>query len=327
MTEAASYRHDPMEDCWRVIAPARAEVPADTASRGPLLPAPAGACPFCPGNEAETEEILAQYPTSADWQARALLNRFPAVSREVIPPETLGGHARPATGVHEILVEGRAHDGDLPDFAPELRDVVLRAYRDRLRAIEGTDGIRYVAMFRNRGRRAGSSQPHPHGQLVGTTVAGRLQDRRWTLARSHARREGRSLLDTILARELDADERVVESSKEFVVLCPFAPQASYQTWIVPRFDRGSFSALDDGMLQRFGEVLARTVKRVLEVSGRESYNLLWRLPPVRGRSDPAAFWYMDIIPRSGGPAGVELSTGFSTCSTTPEAAARALRVD
>jgi len=325
MSEAASYRHDPMEDSWRVVAPARAAVPPDTSAQGPLLPAPAGPCPFCPGNETATESIIAQMPTSADWRVRALENRFPVVSTEVVPPTTTGGHARPATGVHEILVEGREHEGDLPTFSPELRTLVLQGYRDRLAAMEAMDGIRHVSVFRNRGRRAGSSQPHPHGQLLGTTVGGRLQERRWALARAHARRDGRSLLDTVLARELDAEERIVSADEHFVVLCPFAPQASYQTWIVPRLLRGSFSSLTDEELERLGAVLGDTIARVTEVSGRQAYNLLWRLPPVRAKNDAAAFWYLDLIPRGGGPAGVELSTGLSLCSVTPEASAAALR--
>ena len=325
MSEAASYRHDPMEDCWRVVAPRRAKVPPDTTARGPLLPAPAGPCPFCPDREQNTDTIVAQFPTAADWQVRAIANRYPVVSTEVVPPEPTGGHARPATGVHEILVEGRAHDGDLPDFAPELRTLVLKGYRERLAAMEAMDGIRHVSVFRNRGRRAGSSQPHPHGQLMGTTVGGRIQERRWALSRAHARREGRSLLDTVLARELDAEERIVVANEDFVVLCPFAPSAGYQTWIVPRFLRGSYSALSDEELERLGAVLGETIAKVCEVSGREAYNLLWRLPPVRARNDAAAFWYLDLIPRGGGPAGVELSTGLSLCSVSPEAAAAALR--
>ena len=325
MSEGASYRHDPMEDCWRIVAPARAAVPADTTRKGPVLPAPPGPCPFCPGNEAETEEILAEWPTDGEWQVRAIRNRYPAVGPEVVPPMVAGGHARPATGVQEVLVEGRAHEGDLPAFDPELRGLVFRAYRDRLRAMEAMDGIRHVSMFRNRGRRAGSSQPHPHGQLMGSTVGGRLQERRWALAKAHARREGRSLLDTVLARELDAGQRIVRETDDFVVLCPFAPQGSYQTWIVPRTLRGSFSELDDGALDQLGALVAETVGRVVEVSGRQAYNLLWRLPPVRAHADPAAFWYVDLLPRGGGPAGVELSTGLSLCSVTPEAAAAALR--
>lgn len=325
MSEAASYRHDPMEDSWRVVAPRRAAVPLDTSASGPLLPSPEGPCPFCPGNEDETEAIALQLPTAADWQVRAIANRYPAVSAEVVPPTVTGGHARPATGIHEVLVEGREHEGDFPGFDPQLRTLVLQGYRERLQAMEAMDGIRHVSVFRNRGRRAGSSQPHPHGQLLGSTVGGRIQERRWALARAHARREGRSLLDTVLARELDADERIVAADEHFVVFCPFAPLASYQTWIVPRFLRGSFSSLSDEELERLGAVLAETIQRASEASGRKAYNLLWRLPPVRARNDAAAFWYLDLLPRGGGPAGVELSTGMSLCSVSPEAAAEAMR--
>ena len=313
-----------MEDCWRIVAPDRARVPVTTTA-DPPLPAPPGPCPFCPEHQDAAGETLRQWPAQGRWEIKAVRNLYPHVSTSLIPPDIDGGHARPATGTHEVLVEGTAHDGDIDQWAEPMRSSVLRAYRDRLQDLEAMDGIRQIAMFRNRGRRAGSSQPHPHGQLVATTVAGRLHERRWTVARNHARREGRSLLDTVLARELDAEERIVSAHEDFVVLCPFAPQVSYETWIVPRLQRGSFSTLDDASVARFGELLADTLRRVREASGREAYNLIWRLPPVRTREDPAAFWFASLLPRGGPIAGLELSSGFTMCAVSPETAAAALR--
>ena len=78
-------------------------------------------------------------------------------------------------------------------------------------------------------------------------------------------------------------------------------------------------------LDAFADRLRETVGRVLEVSGRAAYNLVWRLPPAKARRDPAAFWHVAICPRGGPGAGLELTTGMSLVSVAPEDAAKALR--
>ncbi|HJK90554.1 MAG TPA: hypothetical protein RMH85_03960 [Polyangiaceae bacterium LLY-WYZ-15_(1-7)] len=322
---ASTYRHDPFTDSWKIVAPSRAGVPQGK-SADPVLPEPPGPCAFCPGNEAETEETVASWPPGeGEWQVRVVRNRYPAVSAEIVEVADPGGHARPATGFHEVLVESREHDLDVPSFTPERWRLAMRAYRERLLQYEQLDGIQHVSVFRNRGRRAGSSQPHPHGQIVATTVAGPLQQKRWNLARQHLRREGRSLLDAVLQRERDAGARLVSEDDDAIVLCPFAPSFGFETWVVPTSHRGSFSDLPDDALDAFADRLRETVGRVLEVSGRAAYNLVWRLPPAKARRDPAAFWHVAICPRGGPGAGLELTTGMSLVSVAPEDAAKALR--
>ncbi|MEO0325767.1 MAG: hypothetical protein AAF447_22615 [Myxococcota bacterium] len=325
--EAPQYRHDPLSDAWRIVAPARRGVPLDARrAEEAVLPAPAGRCPFCPGSEKDTEETTWQDPATGPWQVRVVANKYPVLRATGLDvPQVGGGHARPGAGLHEVIVEGRAHDADLVDADGELLRQVFHAYRARVRAIEDAPGIRHVSLFRNRGRRAGSSQPHPHAQVVGATVLGPEVQRRWERAREHERREGRTLLATVLARELRLGDRIVETTDRSVAFCPFAPAHPYESWVMPRVAGGAFAAMEDAALNDLAAVVQRTVHRALRASGRTAYNLIFRLPPAEARHDAAAFWHVEVLPRSGPVGALELTSGMAVVWVTPEDAAARMR--
>lgn len=341
----AGYRYDELTASWVVIAPARRGLPIDarvmareeiaaasaptaTPAASPLPDEPgARPCPFCPGSESETEATVAQ-STGADgaWRVRVVRNRYPTVTPDAdLAAPTPGGRELPAWGLHEVIVETREHDRDLDGFAPGHLAEVVRMYRDRQRALEAEPGVAAVTVFRNRGRRAGSSQSHPHAQAIATGVLPAALDRRAAIARAHAHSEGRSLLAELVARELALEARVVGATEAFVVLCPFAPHRAYETWIVPRRTGAtSFAALDDELLAPLAAALADAVRRVRAVTRDAAYNLIVRTPPV-GHAADAPGWHLELLPRTGGDAGFELGTGMDVVPVAPELAAAELR--
>ncbi len=308
-----TFRFDPFTGEHVLLSPGRAGKPTGHEDR---LPTPAGPCPFCPGNEA-SGITLAVLPTDAPWQVRTLANRYPAV-RPDAPDDADGKGAR---GAHEVIVEGRDHDRDLPTLAASVRRLVLRAYRDRVAALEQSAG--YVHLFRNRGLRAGSSQPHPHAQVLATEHIAEAVQRRWQRAERFYTEHGLSLLQGVLANELADGRRVVRTTPAFVVLCPIAPRLDGETWIVPR-DRGAFSQLDPARLDALADLLGETLPAVLDL-GRSSYNLVWRQPPAVQRDHPGAFWTLEILPRGGASAGYEQSSESALVTLPPEEAARRIR--
>lgn len=320
-----TYRLDPLSGTWVVLSPGRRALSSQARAPG-RLPALDGPCPFCPGAESETEPVVLRTPAAGPWRVRVVDNRFPWVHADPVvrsPPR--GGDFRPARGVHEVVVEAPEHDVDLCDL-PDGRIVeVLAAYRDRLADLERRPGVEHVSLFRNRGVRAGSSQPHPHGQILAATAPSPTVERRFELAREHHRAHGRPLLEGVVARELAEGDRIVEQTEAFVVLCPFAPLEDFATWIAPRASAGSFSACSDAALEDLAGVLGRTLRRRRSVTADSDYNLLLRLPPTRALDDPAAFWLVDVMPRRSGGAGFELASGMVALTVSPEAAADAMR--
>ncbi|MEM9069012.1 MAG: hypothetical protein AAGE52_10930 [Myxococcota bacterium] len=315
MNDSPEFRLDPFSGDSILLAPGRAAPIVE--DRVVELPAPNRPCPFCPGREADTEGHVARWPaegTGADWQVRVVRNRYPAVH----PNAQDSVHGSAARGAHEVIVEGRAHEGDLTTFSRDLRRLVLRAYQDRIRVHRGTG---HVHLFRNRGRRAGSSQPHPHAQMIATAHVGNDAQRRWKRNTDHFARTGRTLLADVLQDELTRKDRIVQEHDAFVVLCPVAPRFNGETWVVPR--RGpSFAECEhvDALADLLGPLL-----RAIATLGRPAYNLVWREPACAHANDPAAFWTLEIMPRRGPGAGYELSAGTTMATVRPEDAAAMLR--
>lgn len=325
MVESHAIRTNLLTGGHAIVAPGRAAV-----SLGPDalsgLPALRGACPFCPGHEPDTDVALAVSPSEGPWAVRVVRNKYPALLDETpdLPPP-IGGPSIPGIGHHEVVVESPAHDGDVATYAEEHARRLFGVLRERVAAAEALPGIGYVSLFRNRGQRAGASQPHPHSQIVASPIGGLEQTIRWERALGHYAALGTNLLDDVLASELEAGVRLVEEDENVVVLVPFAPQRTFECWVVPRRARGSISAMDEATLGSLSRLLPRAVRRALGSTGRTDYNLLFRLPPVAHRHHPAAFWYVEVLPRGTLFAGFELVSGMPLLYASPEATAARYR--
>jgi len=327
MTDSKSddgYRLDPMSGEWIAVVPGRRKA-YKRRTRPAEMPGIEGRCPFCPGNEADTERTVARVPDEGEWRIRVVDNLYPlaAPDAELEPPP--GGEARPARGGHEVLIEHPDHDVDMPDFDDAHLEAVIRMYRDRVSALSARPGVGAVAAFRNRGRRAGSSQPHPHGQVVAAPIAAPRVARRQALASAHHRDAGESLLASQVATELRVGERIIEEHDDFVAYVPFAARQNHHVRIAARSAAGGFAGVDDVTLASFARVLGRVLFRVRAATGGAPYNVLFESPPVGKEADPAAFWFVDVLPRRGGRAGFELETGIDVVTVLPERAAEELR--
>ena len=326
-SDAGSYRYDAFTRTWIVVAPERRHVRV-VGSRPEELPGLDGPCAFCPGNERMAGQAVhvSAGEGEASWVVRVVQNLFPAVRADLrLGPLPPGGRARPASGVQEVVIECPEHDFDLPDLPLPRLARLLGVYRDRLRVLSAREGIAHVALFRNRGRRSGSSQPHPHAQIAATQVAGREQATRWRTAREYQSKHGETLLAATLRQELALGIRVIRETPRFVALTPFAPHGPYETWIAPREPSPCFRVTADEALPELAELLCYSIRAALLASHRSAYNLVFRVPPAGALGHPAAFWLLEIRPRGGGPAGLELTSGLDVVAVSPEQCAAEMR--
>jgi UDPglucose--hexose-1-phosphate uridylyltransferase len=329
----SQLRLDPFTETWCVIAPQRRGIGG---LRPGGLPETAQRCPFCPGHEADTERTV--LAIGEPWQVRVVENRFPLVWADTVPTsspsiDAMGATERqnrdpapfvdaPARGVHEVVIEARDHVGDLWSYSPSHASRVLRAIRDRVRALEATPGVRSVVTFRNRGRRAGSSQPHPHSQIVALGHVPVGIARRAEIALRGAHRE--TLLARTLAEESRAGVRIISEHDRVIAWCPFASSRAWETRIALQAPCPRFSAIDDASLDALADRLRDVTARMRRVLAEPDYNVLVRDLPI-GSDDAASFFTLDVLPRTGGDAGFELATGTPICVVAPEHTAEALR--
>lgn len=300
-----------------MVAPSRA--------RRPGAPRPGAAeerddvvgCPFCEGREGSTPpETFAigppgRAPDTPGWRVRVVPNKFPAFG-----PWPRGGDRvdglfarRAAVGRQEVVVHSPRHVRTIADLG--LRELELVAEAWQARAATARDaGFPYIHALVNEGAGAGASLPHSHSQLVWLEGEPPLvADER----RAQDEEDG-CVVCRVLAEEREQRIRVVGERDGIVLLCPFAGRQPYEMLAAPLECEG-----DPFRSPRLGAALtlaAEGVRRLREAEGDVPLNL-WL--------HAGAHWHVEVMPRFGVLAGVELGSGYFVNTLAPESAAGMLR--
>jgi UDPglucose--hexose-1-phosphate uridylyltransferase len=353
----AEYRVDPETGDWHIVAPERAARPSD------LTTGDATPCPFDPGREAATPPEVLRIPadTGKPWRVRVVPNRFAIVAPATVPtpagapapatapappgaPAPAGAPAlslapawasgvaaawapdgSPATGWHEVVIESPHHDGDLRFADPAQTAEVLRAMRERCRALTAA-GAAAVVVFRNHGAAAGTSLRHPHSQIVALDEAPPGLLRRWERCRRHLAATGRRLHDDLAAAERRDRVRVVADADGVLVYQPRAASVAHQTVLLPRDAAADLAGASDEALDAVARMLPRVAAAIAAVRDDPAYNLVVHAGPAGDDSAPDWYrWHIGLYPRVTRRAGLEFATGLGVNPTVPEQTAPQLR--
>jgi UDPglucose--hexose-1-phosphate uridylyltransferase len=312
---APHFRFDAWSESWVAMAPGRKAIGA---MRPGGLPTSTERCPFCPGHESDTE--ISTDEVGSPWRARAVLNRFP-LTREDASDAAPGARRMPGSGVHEVIVESRDHDRDLATMHADEALDVLTLWRARSRALARIEGVRAITLFRNKGRRAGSSQPHPHSQIVALPFVPPLLATRARVAEAHRALHGGSFVARMIEDERADGSRIVTDADGVVSYCPYASSRAWWARLAIADDLPRLADVTDSQLAILARRLPDLCARALSASGATDYNVYVSDPPL---GQDAGF-VIEVVPRTGGDAGFELSTGTSVCVVLPEDAATRMR--
>jgi UDPglucose--hexose-1-phosphate uridylyltransferase len=291
--------------------------------------------PFAEGNEDRTPPELyavrpgSDVPNSPGWRVRVVPNLYPALTpvgaqqRDEEQPhgeQVAGGElfrSLPATGVHEVIVNGPQPVLSLAELPLEQVAVAMDVWRERMRTHER---CAYLQLIVNERRQAGASLPHTHSQLYGLDFVPAAVARERERASAYATRTmGQNLLGDLVAEEVRLRERVVAIDEEAVLIAPYASRLPFQLMLaprrpVPRFELGGpcgAALLHDGL---------RRLARHLGAS--PPLNMWVRTAP---RGVEQFCWRIDVLPRLTHLAGLELSTDLNLNIVAPEHAATLLR--
>jgi UDPglucose--hexose-1-phosphate uridylyltransferase len=227
---------------------------------------------------------------------------FCAGHEEQTPPETLrlgdgpaGWQVRvvpnlyPALERQEVVIHGPTHVhsiGELPDATLEL---VAEAWQRRARDVGG-----HCFPLLNEGRDAGASLPHSHSQLA------------WLPAAAPAVVAERGLPEVIPVLERDG----------LVAGCPVASRVAYEVLIAPA--RSEPEGLRSDLLGPALCLLAELVRRLQRARGET-------LVPLNAWLHEGPHWHLELFPRTGRLAGLELGAGVYINPVSPDQAAAELR--
>ena len=314
---------------WVIIAPERAKRSKDLLTRTmPVEPPPFLAeCPFCPGNEAASEERFRLEGDDGQWLLRSVVNKFSVLSPsgEVTRPGCVppGEVSVNGVGLHEVLVESPRHNDLMSSYPVAHLERILDTYRQRFLEFYADPRVRHVIIFKNHGVEAGASQPHPHSQIVGLPIVpGQVVDRLERSRRFYAK-TGQCLACTLIANELAQGCRIVAENSDYVAFIPHAALSPYHLWIFPKAHSLSFS--DQLALPALAEILHTVLAKVCGMLGNPPFNLVVRSLGPQEMDSSHFHWYIPIVPRVNKMAGFELGTGMYVNPSSPELRAQALR--
>lgn len=319
-------RKDPITRSWVLVREGERREPG---------PQP---CPFCPGQEHLTPSPLLTLPENgATWQVR-VFPHFDPVFR--IEGETgrrgEGVYDRMrAVGADEFIVELPEHSRRLSAATDDEIARVLDAYAARLSDLKKDDRFKYVSVFKNVGALAGQEIDHAYAQLSATTFVPRRVLHELRSAREYYQVKERCLFCDVLRQELRQGARVVEATKSYLTLCPFASRAAYEVWLLPR--RHHYSFEDDyrhcGSRLELAGLLRRTLARVESVA--EGYRLALHSAPNTVASlgrigyweslEEDFHWHLELVPLAAQKPRPYVSREFYFTSVAPETAAARLR--
>ncbi len=256
-------------------------------------------CPFCPDREHRTpKEIDAHRPGGADagvnsWTLRCFENLYPAASW------------------HEVIVEGNEHLIHPGELDAELWQDALPIYRRRLSAMEADPAVRVAFLFKNVGRGGGASIAHNHSQMLGLPIL----PPRLEMELAEQERGYRPQQEIAGA---ESEGRLIHAGRQHVVLCPRHPKLPFETWLLPIDEDSEFMAAEfDQDLAETMAALYGAVDRAFDAPALNSY--LHRVPGTDFR------WHMELQPRVGFLAGLELGGDMYINAVSAADAAACLR--
>ncbi|HMP78624.1 MAG TPA: DUF4921 family protein [Pirellulaceae bacterium] len=328
----SDIRYDPVFDQWVVIAENRRERPVEFVPieqvRKPLI------CPFCVGNEDETpgavlvlDEDGQELPPreASAWLVRVIPNKFPTFESSVRQRQESGGPygTQIGRGLQEVIIPSPRHVISLSDLQDIELLVALLAAQRRMAAWIPLQTISHAMFFKNCRSEAGASIEHVHFQLIGSPLVSPALARRSERLAEHRAQHGCSMLEAIVAYEMEQQVRMVSESKRWVAFCPFASRQAFQIWLVPRNSTSSFCESSSDMLQELVELSQSYITRIESLFGQPGYNwMVHQLPFNQTESD---HWFVEIFPRLAKTAGYEMGTDIWVNAVSPELAARRLR--
>jgi UDPglucose--hexose-1-phosphate uridylyltransferase len=320
---------------WVIVASERARRPDNFKGHGEAetLPAHDPTCPFCTGNESQTPaEVLAVRKAGSKvngpgWQLRVVPNKFAALR----PHGDLERHeahdffrSMDGFGAHEVVIESTAHNETIANMSYRAVEQILLIYRERYLQLGEDPRHQLVTIFRNNGRRAGTSLVHPHSQLIATPIVPAQTRHVLEEAMRYYDDRGICVYCDMIEEELRAEKRIIMDTEDYVVLEPFASRMPFETWILPKRHNASFGNISAARAKKGARVLRKVLGTMHRLLGDFDYNYVICTAPFKDANESYYHWHIEILPRLSPPAGFELGSGIYITVALPEETAKYL---
>ena len=275
-------------------------------------------CLFCPSNENLTPPEIGRVEYKGSWKIRWFLNKYPAVDnkKNIIKKKSFFKKKNffsesYSYGVHEIIAETSHHKSQLADLPVNQIRELLEVYRFRVKVLSRVKGIKYVQIFKNHGKDAGTSLVHSHSQVVALPQISPLINDEINAAKKYKK----CPYCTIIKMESKSKRKIFET-KNVVAFAPFASRFNYEAWIFVKQHKTNFEELNEKEFEDLALALKKILTKLKKLNA--SFNFFIHYSPEKEN----LHFHIEITPRIAAWAGFEFSTGMVMSSVMPEEAAK-----
>ncbi len=310
-------RKDYILDRWVIISEKRGKRPHEFKKSKEKHKSKDKDCFFCPGNEELTpKEIYRRNDNKGKWKIRVIPNKFAAVDIKSKTKNKQKKHIKEinAYGYHEVLIETNKHNKQLWDLDEKEIAEVLEVYNLRIKELEKDKNIKYVTIFKNHGKEAGTSLVHSHSQIVAyNKIPKTIKDK------LKASKKYKNCPYCKIIKKESKSKRKCFENNNFIAFAPFASRFNYEVWLMPKKHIKKLEQLDKKQTRDMAKILKKVLEKLKKINC--SYNFYIHYAP--GKTD--LHLSLEICPRIAKWAGFETSTGDIINVIAPETAAKFYR--
>ncbi len=324
-------RRDPAKGKWVIIAKERSSRPSDFKLE---FEEPAGPekCPFDEGKEDSTPPEIAAVRTegsitnSTGWIVRTVPNKFPALKIEgEIESRGIGIYdLMNGVGAHEIIIETPDHFAAFETLNLDHASKIMWMFRERYLDLRKDPRLKYILIFKNKGRRAGASLEHSHSQLIATPMVPDLVKIELEAAQIYYQYRGRCVYCDIISQEIHEGKRLIFENENFLAITPFASVVPFEIQIMPKEHSSDFGEMRFSEMKTLAETLQSSLRMLIKAVPNVSYNYYLHTSPLDNLCIPHYHWHIEIVPRLTHLAGFEWGSGLYINPLPPENAAKFL---
>jgi len=322
----SELRMDLVSNDWVVVATGRARRPESFAEHKRIKDStPSDKCFFCKPEILE-RSIDKINKKDGSWFVVSYPNDFPAFA----PAKSLNqrkegpNHIMDGVGYHEVIITND-HEKQIALFTNAEVKMVVDLYQRRYLELMKKEFVKYISIFHNNGKEAGTSMCHPHSQLLAIPVID--PDLRSSVdgAEEFYRSNGKCVYCTMIEWELEDKKRIVYENDKFLVICPFASQVSFEVRVYPKEHQSNFEKMTENEKEYFADAIRVALNKIYKGLKDPAYNFYIHTAPCDDGNYDQYHWHLNILPKTSVWAGFELGVGIEISTIEPEKAAEFLR--
>jgi len=322
----SELRQDPVFGDWVLLAPIRGK---RHEFRGRIkVKLPKNKCPF--DNLAKFGNLppvlVYQNEIKDDWFLQIAPNKYPAVGHGECSLIFKNGiyKSRPGVGFHEIVIL-KDHDRYLAQYSFLEIKKILMAYRERYLSLAKDKCVKYISIFHNHGKEAGSTVPHLHSQILALPIVPPDVSHSINGSRRYYHEYKKCIHCEMLRQEIKDKKRIIYENNNAIVVAPFASKVNFETRIFPKKHSAYFEKMNDGELLFFADAMKFVFSGIYKKLKDPAFNLFIHTAPSGKNHDYNHYhWHMEILPKFETTGSIELGTGLNIVSVAPEEAAKIL---